>query len=115
MAVSYRRNRNYTNQFNWTYELNQELFECYKKAKSDPRIGYMNRMKVLWDNLHPEYASFSAKKLRDQASRVEKKRVVIATEFDNNNNNNNNNQNDINSRSNNNHYENETNLITFLN
>jgi len=61
MAVSYRRNRNYTNQFNWTYELNQELFECYKKAKSDPRIGYMNSMKVLWDNLHPEYASFSAK------------------------------------------------------
>ena len=28
-SVSYRRNRDYSKQFNWTYELNQGLYECY--------------------------------------------------------------------------------------
>ena len=44
-------------------------------AKSDSKIGYMNRMKKLWDEKHPELNFFSAKNLRDQASRVEKKRL----------------------------------------
>ena len=43
------------------------------KAKSDPKIGYMNRMKKLWYKIHPELTFFSVKKLREQASRVEKK------------------------------------------
>ena len=51
------------------------------KAKSDPKIGYMNRMKNLWDELHPELTFFSAKNLGDQASRVEKNRVVMETEY----------------------------------
>ena len=42
------------------------------KAKSDPNIGYMNRMKKLWDEIHPELTFFSAENLRDQASRVKK-------------------------------------------
>ena len=50
-------------------------------AKSDPKIGYMNRMKKLWDEKHPELNFFSAKNLRDQASRVEKNKVVIETEY----------------------------------
>ena len=73
MAVSYRRNRNYKNQFKLTYELNEDLYKCYMKAKSDPKIGYMNRMKKLWYKIHPELTFFSVKKLREQASRVEKK------------------------------------------
>ena len=81
MAVSYRRNRNYSIQFKWTYELNEDLFKCYQEAKKDPCIRYMNRMKALWDQIHPELASFTAKKLRDQASRVEKNKVVMATEY----------------------------------
>ena len=61
------------------------------KAKSDPKIGYMNRMKNLWDEIHPEMSFFSAKNLRDQASRVEKNKVVMETEYriDKNHNNNN--------------------------
>ena len=62
MVVSYRRNRDYSIQFKWTYELNQDLFRCFKDAKSDPHIGYMNRMKNLWDEIYPEYKSFSVKK-----------------------------------------------------
>ena len=81
MGVSYRRNRNYKNQFKWTYELNEDLYKCYPKAKSDPKIGYMNRMKNLWDEIHPELSFFSAKNLRDQASRVEKNKVVMETEY----------------------------------
>ena len=42
------------------------------KAKSDPKIGYMNRMKKLWDEIHPELTFFSVENLRDQASRVKK-------------------------------------------
>ena len=81
MAVSYRRNRNYKNQFKWTYELNEDLYKCYMSAKSDPKIGYMNRMKKLWDEIHPELTFFSAKNLQDQADRVEKNRVVMETEY----------------------------------
>ena len=91
MAVSYRRNRNYKNQSKWTYELNEDLYKCHLKAKSDPNIGYMNRMKNLWYEIHPELSFFSAKNLRDQASRVEKIKVVMETEYriDKNHNNNN--------------------------
>ena len=45
MAVSYRRNRDYGKKSEWNYELNRDLYECYKKAKADPKIGYMNRLK----------------------------------------------------------------------
>ena len=45
------------------------------KAKSNPKIGYMNKMKKLWDEIHPELTFFSAKKLGDQASTVEKKEL----------------------------------------
>ena len=33
------------------------------KAKSHPKIGYMNRMENLWDEIHPELIFFSAKNL----------------------------------------------------
>ena len=81
MAVSYRRNRNYKNQFKWTNELNEDLYKCYMSAKSDPKIGYINRMKKLWNEKHPELNFFSAKNLRDQASREEKNKVIMETEY----------------------------------
>ena len=51
-SISYRRNRDYTKSFKWTYELDKDLYQCYIKAKSDPRIGYMNRLKQYWDEKH---------------------------------------------------------------
>ena len=57
------------------------IYIYYIKAKSDPKIRYMNRMKKLWEQTHPELTFFSAKNLRDQARRVEKSRVAMETEY----------------------------------
>ena len=73
--VSCRRNRDYSKQFEWTYEPNEDLHRCYNKARKDPRIGYMNRLKSYWDEIHPELSNFTSKNLRDQASRVEKRKT----------------------------------------
>ena len=65
-GVSYRRSRNYQEKFQWTFELNQDLYQFYKKAREDPSIGYMKRMKSYWDVKYPNYSHFSAKQLRQQ-------------------------------------------------
>ena len=77
--ASYCRNRDYVNQFTWTYELNEDLYKCYVKAKEDRRIGYMNRLKNYWDEIHPQLFFFTYKNLRDQASRVEKRKIAMTT------------------------------------
>ena len=38
---SYRRNRDYTNDFNWTYELKTDVYRCYVEARNDKNIGYI--------------------------------------------------------------------------
>ena len=83
MAVSYRRKRDYTKQFNWTYELNNDLYKCYLRAKENKSLGYMTRMKNCWDEIHPEYSFLTSKLLRDQASRVVKNKVIMGTEYRN--------------------------------
>ena len=77
--VSYRRDRDYTTAFEWTYELNRDVYSCYEKARADPAIGYMKRMKKLWDEMHPELSSFNDKQLRQQATFVEKKGLLTTT------------------------------------
>ena len=61
--------------------MNEDIYKCHVRAKSDPKIGYVNKMKKLWDKIQPELILFSAKTLRDQVSRVEKNRVVMETEY----------------------------------
>ena len=51
---NYRRNRDYTNDFSWTYELKRNVHRCYVEARNDNSIGYMKRLKRLWDKMHPE-------------------------------------------------------------
>ena len=80
-SVNYRRNRDYTKQFDWIYDLNCDLCNCYTKAKENPAIGYMKRMKQNWDIIHPEFSHLSDKNLRDQASRIIKNKIVMETEF----------------------------------
>ena len=60
-SVSYRRNRDYTEQFDWTYDLNCDLYNCFTKAKENPAIGYMKRMKQNWDIIHHEFSHLSHK------------------------------------------------------
>ena len=46
-----------------------DVCKCYVKGHNDKSIGYMKRLKNLWDKMHPEYDFISDKNLRDQASR----------------------------------------------
>ena len=63
-ATSYRRKHDYSQHFEWSYELNCRIYKCYSKARENPKIGYMKRMKEEWDKLHPEFAHFNQKQLR---------------------------------------------------
>ena len=78
--ASYRRNRDYSKQFAWTHELNEDLYKCYRKAKEDPSIGYINRLKNYWDKIYPQFSYLSSKRLRDQASRVERRKIAMTTQ-----------------------------------
>ena len=41
----------------------------------------MKRMKEKWDEIHPEYSFPTDKNLREQASRIEKNKDVMDTEY----------------------------------
>ena len=57
LQLSYRRNRDYTNQFNWTYELKTDVHRCYVEARNDKSNGYMKEI-----IMHPEYNFFKRQK-----------------------------------------------------
>ena len=78
-SVNYRRDRDYSKQFKWTYELNKDLYNCYTKARENPKKGYMKRMKVLWDDLHPELSSFKGKYLRQQSTYITQRGYILET------------------------------------
>ena len=80
-STSYRRNH-YINHFEWTYELNRDIYQCYLKTHQIPTIGYMKHMKNYWDELHPELSYFSEKQLRQQASFVKSKGLVLDTNLE---------------------------------
>ena len=61
MSVSYRRNCDYTKQFDWTYDLNCDLYNCYTKSKENLAIVYMKRMKQNWNTIHPELSHLTEK------------------------------------------------------
>ena len=79
-SVSHRRNRDYNKSFAWAYELNKDLCKCYEKVKEDPEIGYMDRLKEYWEEIHPELNSFSLKNLRDYVSSIIKRNVYYKTQ-----------------------------------
>ena len=80
---SYKRNRDYSNYFNWSYELRTDVYNCYLRARENPAPGYMKRLKSYWDEIYPEFSFLSEKNLRDQASRIDKNKVVMETEYEN--------------------------------
>ena len=47
------------------------------KAKEAPKLGYMNRLKEYWDEIHPELNYFSSKNLRDHVSSIIKRKVTL--------------------------------------
>ena len=82
-SVSYRRDRDYSKQFKWTYELNKDLYNCYTKARENPKKGDMERMKMLWDNLHPELSYFNGKYLRQQSTYITQRGYILETRTEN--------------------------------
>ena len=44
-AVSYQRNRDYSNHFIWIYECNWDLHNWCKRARCDHLKGYVNKLK----------------------------------------------------------------------
>ena len=80
---SYRRNRDYSSLFDWTYDLKRDVYNCYIKARENKSIGYLKIFKSYWDELHPGSAFLSDKNLRDVASRIAASKVVMDTEFHN--------------------------------
>ena len=83
-SVSYCRNHDYTKHFEWTYELNRDTYRCYTQARSDPRIGYMKRLKEHWDEVHPDLSYFNEKQLQQQATFVGSKALILETNLNNN-------------------------------
>ena len=82
-SVSYRRDRDYSKQFKWTDELNKDLYNCYTKARENPKKGDMERMKMLWDNLHPELSYFNGKYLRQQSTYITQRGYILETRREN--------------------------------
>ena len=76
-ATSYRRKRDYSQHFEWSYELNCDVYKCYSKARENPNIGYMKRLKEEWGKLHPELAHFTQKQLRQKATFAASKSMIL--------------------------------------
>ena len=78
---SYRRNCDYSTHFIRTHDLKRNVYQCYLTAKEDSRRGYLKRLKEKWNEIHPEYSFLTDKNLRDQASRIEKNKDIMDTEY----------------------------------
>ena len=78
-SESYSRDRDYSKQLKWTCELNKDLYNCYKKARKNAKNGYMKRLKVLREDLHPELSYFNGKYLSQQSTYVTERGYILET------------------------------------
>ena len=65
--------------FVWTHELDRDVYQCYNKARENPKISYMKRMKQYWDNLHTGFTNSNEKQMRKQATFVESEGLILET------------------------------------
>ena len=65
--------------FVWTHELNRDVYQCYNKARENPKISYMKRMKQYWDNLHTGFTNSNEKQMRKQTTFVESESLILET------------------------------------
>ena len=77
ISTSYCRNCDYSQHFEWTYELNYDVCKCYVNARNNPKIGYMNRMKEEWDNLHPELSHFNQNSFDNKPLLLHQKALLL--------------------------------------
>ena len=60
-----------------TPELNEDTYNLYLTARENPQKDYINRLKALWDEKHPEHAQVTNEQLRERAIFVEKKKEAL--------------------------------------
>ena len=77
--ISVQRNRDYSQVFQWTSTLNDDVYNFYLQARENPQKGYMRRLKASWDEKYPAHANLTEKHLRERAIFVESKRRIIST------------------------------------
>ena len=77
-------NRDKKKKIKWTYEFNKDSYDCYIEADRD-RLGYTERMKNLWDRIHPD-PDVSSKYLRTQVIRIISKKLIKETQDNHQNN-----------------------------
>ena len=70
-----KRDRDYSTHITWTYDLNKDLYKCYKDTNKSI-YGHATRMKDLWDKRHSMLAHLTSKHLTTQATRVIKKKLI---------------------------------------
>ena len=55
------------------------MTKCYSKARENPKNGYMKHMKEEWDKLHTELTHFNQIQLRQQATFLASKSMILET------------------------------------
>ena len=78
-SVRLRWNCDYMSHFVWTHELNRDVYQYYNKARENPKISCMKRMKQYWDNLHTGFTNSNEKQMRKQATFVESEGLILET------------------------------------
>ena len=48
---NYKRNRDHSKHFDWSYELKRDIYNCYSRARENPAPGYMKRLESYWDEI----------------------------------------------------------------
>ena len=51
------------------------------KLREIVELVILNRLKSYWDKIHPQLSFFTSKNLQDQASRVEKRKIVMTAQY----------------------------------
>ena len=69
-GLSYcRSTRNYSKATKWAYEMNKNLIKSYENSEPG-KIGYMSRLKQLWDEIYPTLENFTAKHPAEQVRNI---------------------------------------------
>ena len=79
--LSYRRpRRDYSKSTKWTYQMNKDLAKLYKTSQPG-KLGYMKRLKDLWDEKYPTLTKFTAKHLDEQVRNIKRRKIIPEPEF----------------------------------
>ena len=53
---SYKRNRDCSKHFDWSYKLKRNVYNCYLRARENPAPGYTKKLKSYWDEIYRKFS-----------------------------------------------------------